>query len=603
MQEERPRRIAEVQEEVLRVAREVLPSDSTLLVPHLFSQSSVYYAYGQVGQAMATLHEAIEIVRRVYGDEHPYLPSGLANLGSIYSTSGRHAEATEFFEQASALAMTIYAVDDVRFGELKLLHGMHLMRIGQRREARPLLEESLRILRSHGSGAGPNALKAYERLTDACRADGDREGADAYLALQRKAVLAEHGNDSMLYVDVLLSEARHLYMRRKYGEALRKCRAAAALTKRFNGEHSRRHVPVLDSLIQISLALGDMPSVVKYYEQLLDLEIYWRESLFDVYSERQQIDRVQQELHSLDGLLILALEGHIHPRRAYHRALAYKGAVACRQRSVRDGLQSAASRRLIAELSRIDAELAGSMDASQRKLTHDRRNSLSRRRREIIAELNPPNAVRRTPHTGNSVGELRQLLPTGSVVVDYFEYVKPPGFLDRLFGRVPALGLVAFVMSADGNVQLIDLGSIKPAFEALIAWRSAMSVETYAKAKSGALDRAELTDQRGAALRKIVWDPLRMHAKGAKTVVVSPSLHLIGCPFAALPSRDDDSYLIERFAFAQVAAPRMLADLLVEREDVGEPVLLLVGDIDYGAAATPAALGDPIRPFAPLPGA
>ncbi len=115
-----------------------------------------------------------------------------------------------------------------------------------------------------------------------------------------------------------------------------------------------------------------------------------------------------------------------------------------------------------------------------------------------------------------------------------------------------------------------------------------MDAELYYKLKSKELTLAELTDQYGNALRKLIWDPLAEHFRGADTIIVSPSMHLVACPFAALPTSKGNSFLIEQFAFASLATPRLLPELLADREPTQVTKLLLVGDIDYNSSSSPA---------------
>jgi hypothetical protein len=72
---------------------------------------------------------------------------------------------------------------------------------------------------------------------------------------------------------------------------------------------------------------------------------------------------------------------------------------------------------------------------------------------------------------------------------------------------------------------------------------------------------------------------------GATTVLLSPDGAVARIPFGKLPGKTAGSYLLEEVNLAVVPLPRRLP-LLLETvpNDTGDASLLLIGDVDYGAA-------------------
>jgi CHAT domain-containing protein len=102
-----------------------------------------------------------------------------------------------------------------------------------------------------------------------------------------------------------------------------------------------------------------------------------------------------------------------------------------------------------------------------------------------------------------------------------------------------------------------------------------------------------------AVLRNRVWEPIVGLLGEAKLVLVSPDGALGKLPFAALPGKDSDRYLIEDFTLITISVPQDLPRLLAAagrtRVD-DDPTLLLVGDVDFdagmiGPLPTPARWG------------
>ena len=169
---------------------------------------------------------------------------------------------------------------------------------------------------------------------------------------------------------------------------------------------------------------------------------------------------------------------------------------------------------------------------------------------------------------------VRKCLPADTALVDILEYVhtRRP---DQGRGRLQAeLRLVAVVVRRDGPIVRVDLGPAACVTEAVRAWLASKKVPSPAA---------------GADLSRLVWQPLRPHLKGARTVLISPDGALTGFPFAALPGSKPGSYLIEERGeptITAVTVPQMLPDLLKTPTPDGSqnlPSLLVVGGVDYGS--------------------
>ena len=192
---------------------------------------------------------------------------------------------------------------------------------------------------------------------------------------------------------------------------------------------------------------------------------------------------------------------------------------------------------------------------------------------------------------------MQAALPDGVVLVDLLEYnhFSPPAKGKGKFRTERRL--VAFVVRRDHPIVRLDLGPFEPIEQAIADWRVALGADpapaqpTASQAASPApvpRDRQELAHQ----VRRLVWLPLEPHLDGVHTVLVSPDGALGRLPLAALPGQKPDTYLIEERAIALVPVPQDLPELLAKRSgdeqspEAKEPTpsLLLVGDVDYGAA-------------------
>src|SRR5262249_51165212 len=138
----------------------------------------------------------------------------------------------------------------------------------------------------------------------------------------------------------------------------------------------------------------------------------------------------------------------------------------------------------------------------------------------------------------------------------------------------PAYHLLAFVLTPQ-EVRRVELGPVMPISEAVDGFLARLKLRPTA----GDDDPAQV-------LRQKVWQPLQPALGGAKLVLLAPDGPLCRLPFAALPSADGKTYLIEQTALVVVPVPQMLPELLAPRggkADDRPPALLALGDIDFDA--------------------
>ncbi|TWT35357.1 CHAT domain protein [Posidoniimonas corsicana] len=581
------------QAKLLQLSREVNGDRHPLTADALVARAIIHSNKGRFDLGLAMLREGAEIFREHFGEDSVIYLCNLGRIGSQLSMHGRYAEATPLLEQAIRSLAEHGFARSVEYAETKLELGRHLIRMGKNQEAAAHLVESLQTYRVIGEQTNGGVLIACERLADIHRSEHDLEAAERYLEHQRSIVLSLYGTDHEKYVSVLSSEAFHCYLRGQFDTALKKYEQAGRLAEKFFGKNSRSYEAVIDGMLRVNLWLRDMPAVVRHFEERLEWELHRRETLFSVYTEGEQLGRAQADLRSLDALLILALEGHLDPRRAYSHALAFKGAVAARQRGDRISAKDPESRRMREELQEIELRLS-ELDATGPELQEaEDRSALLRRLQELESNLASHNSAYHAAVQRTSVADLQAVLPDGTVLVDYFEYIKPNDYFDLLFGLRPKLGLVAFVLSNEGEVRLIDLKGLTEVADSMSAWRNAMALEPYVGLNEAGESSAQVTDQRGADVYRAIWHPLVEHVGDAKTVVISPSTNLSACPFPALPVDSRSAYLIETHAIATVASPRLIPELLADRPAKKDPRLVVVGDIDYGLAAAAPSDGGP----------
>lgn len=174
------------------------------------------------------------------------------------------------------------------------------------------------------------------------------------------------------------------------------------------------------------------------------------------------------------------------------------------------------------------------------------------------------------------VADLQAILADDVAFIDFLKYehiFPPPDHHGRMLYEFK---LVAFVVRRDGQPECIRLGPAAAIDEAVSAWRQELLQSPGAGHE--ALDKA--ADE----VARLVWQPIELLLKGARTLLIAPDGPLCFLPFAALPGRNPGTYLLEDFAISYIPSGRQLCDLRKAASVINEG-LLAVGDVEYGTAA------------------
>jgi CHAT domain-containing protein len=204
--------------------------------------------------------------------------------------------------------------------------------------------------------------------------------------------------------------------------------------------------------------------------------------------------------------------------------------------------------------------------------------------------------------------ELRRSLPANSVLISYVAYRRfAVDQVDPSYTTV--LSYMAFVLKPDSDtIHVFDLGKAWPIDQLVTRARASADAEAHA-AGYDAKRNERAWREAGAALRKLVWDPLRAEVGDAKLVLVVPDGMLNLIPFSGLP--DGKGYLVDAGPVIQVlSSERDLVPIESMHSNAG---LVIFGNPAFGRVANEslaASLRDANVPcdgmnqddFPPLPG-
>jgi CHAT domain-containing protein len=278
--------------------------------------------------------------------------------------------------------------------------------------------------------------------------------------------------------------------------------------------------------------------------------------------------------------------------------LRWKGAVASRQGEALLALDDPKLRSRLQKLSFLRAGLARLSDALPRSPEGmaDWRQGFDQAQAELEDEevklARDSAAFRQLRELAQATPQdVARALPAGTAFLDFFQYdhrTRPPkGERQWSVER----RLLAFVLVPGREPVCVRLGSADDVRKAVQSWRRAITA-------------SRPTDQAGAEVARLVWQPLRQHLRGIGTVLVAPDGVVCGLPFAALPGAKPGSFLVEELTIGYVTSGRHLLERDLDAQQPRGRGLLAVGDLDFGPIdkAPPALPIFAPRSWAPLPG-
>jgi tetratricopeptide (TPR) repeat protein len=90
-------------QQALQLRRRLLGEEHPDIATSLNNLAGLYSSQGRYPEAEELYQQALQLKRRLLGDEHPSVATSLNNLAFLYSSQGRYAEAEPLYQQALQL--------------------------------------------------------------------------------------------------------------------------------------------------------------------------------------------------------------------------------------------------------------------------------------------------------------------------------------------------------------------------------------------------------------------------------------------------------------------------------------------------------------------
>ncbi len=542
------------------------------------------FTNGNFGKAVALEEEGLAIRKKITGENDSGYAFAEGHLASCYSMLDRFGDATPRFQHAlQTLAANGQAVTR-EYAIVQLEYARNLGRTNQSQDAEVQLLNVISIHRQLGAPGEYTAMKASERLAAIYRATGRTAQADELLETQKKFAQGTSGDATVAQIEIMMQEGAALYYKAQFAEAAKKYREICARVEKLYGKRNRGYEFATAALLEVDAAAGDYKGVNDAFAELLEFARLRRESLFDQYTLFQQFERSASDRPWLNRLMALATNHIMNEADAYDHLLEIKGAVTLHERRTQLAASRPELKDLVKRRQEISSQLSSMYVRSVSQSDMPKVENLLAERTTVEHEMTTRSAAYSTVATKVTLARLRELLPENVTIIDFVEFERPPDWLQRLITSAPQPQIAAFALSKHDGPKLVDLGPSARIDSALAKWARAILKESKNLVRQFDPQLEQDTDQAGATMRELIWDPLEPYVKKGQTIVISPDGPLLGCPFPAIPMKDKSEFLIERNSLSQVPAVGLIPELLRPRGRPAVPKLLAVADVDYNLA-------------------
>ena len=530
----------------------------------LSNLASLYQSMGDYAKAESYYMRSQDVQRNTTGIMHPGYATTLNNLASLYESTGDLVRAEPLLTQAMQIRERIFGVEHPDYAISLIKVGSVRMAKGDLSQAEQLFLQAKQILKNSLGETNPNYGLVLGRLAAIYEEVGDDAEAEKNLKEVRKIYEEFLGQQHQSFAAANFNLG-DFYLRS--GDASKALPFFVDALEGYKQIFGAEHYTIATSLTGLSNVYHQLGEYEKAEAHSLDALKLTRDHLQNmavILPDRQKLLLSALLRHRLDDYVLLALdEGDSFRNKAAKFIVAWKGSTLVRQRAMRKAAVQPEIADKFSQLQRIVRSLAKLVRSvpDQETLIGDWRRrvqELSAEKEMLEAQLSRASASYQQAAKQFNFAEFQNALPGNAVLLDFLEV--------RTEKRSR---LVVSVVSKTAEPMLLDLGDLEAVNQDVEKWRKSYGLSELGKAA-------------GIALRKAIWTPILPMIEDAETILISPDGMLGKLPFAALPGKKPDTYLLEDHRIAMVPVPQLLPTLVQDLDPKNlKHEMMLMGGVDF----------------------
>jgi tetratricopeptide (TPR) repeat protein len=225
-----------LREKALEVNRKVLGEEHPNTAAGYHNAAINLYEQGRYAAAEDGLRKALAIRRKVLGEEHPRTANSHKGLAISLQAQGRYAEAAEGLRKALDIHRKVFGEEHPDTANTYLFVATQLYLQGQYAAAAEGLRKALGICRKVLGEEHPGTASTYDGLAGTLQTQGQYAAAEEVyrkaLAIRRKVLGEEHPDTIRSHYFL----AANLQAQGRYAEAEEGCRQTLAIRRKVLGE-------------------------------------------------------------------------------------------------------------------------------------------------------------------------------------------------------------------------------------------------------------------------------------------------------------------------------------------------------------------------------
>ncbi|WP_375473900.1 tetratricopeptide repeat protein [uncultured Nostoc sp.] len=279
--------------QALELTKRLLGENHPAFATSLNNLAGLYKSTGQYSKAELLYQEALELRKRLWGEHHADVAASLNNLALLYDEQGRYDEAEPLYLQSLELEKRLVGENHLSFA--LILNNLALLYYHQGRysEAEPLSQQAIELDKQFLGEENPDVATDLHNLGLIYRAQGRYSEAESLflesLELKQRVLQKAHP----LLADTIYALGYMYREQERYNEAEPLCIKALELDKHLLGENHPNVAESLNNLAEIYRETGRYSEAEPHYLQALDIcERVWGVEHLRCVAVRQNLEKL-----------------------------------------------------------------------------------------------------------------------------------------------------------------------------------------------------------------------------------------------------------------------------------------------------------------------
>ncbi|MDZ8024293.1 MAG: tetratricopeptide repeat protein [Nostoc sp. DedQUE11] len=284
-------------QQALQLRKRLLGENHPAYATSLNNLAGIYKSTGQYSKAELLYQQALELRKRLLGENHADVVASLNNLALLYDEQGRYDEAEPLYLRSLEIAKSLLSENHPSFA--LILNNLALLYYHQGRysEAEPLSQQAIELDKQFLGEENPDVATDLHNLGLIYRAQGRYNEAESLflqsLEVKQRVLQKAHP----LLTDTIYALG-YLYREQgRYNEAEPLCIQALELDKLLLGENHPNVAESLNNLAEIYRVTGRYIEAESLYLEALGIcERVWGVEHLRCMAVRENLEKVRVEM-------------------------------------------------------------------------------------------------------------------------------------------------------------------------------------------------------------------------------------------------------------------------------------------------------------------